>query len=236
MPRVNAEKPIQPILPTLWLLWAMVVLALLVAWHFIHWPIRQLVVQDPLVYQGQKEVEQILYLWHGRNLLDGQLPQMQQQLEGLPWIKSATLQFVWPDTLVIDLQEQRPIAIWNDQWLINDAGHLFKPEAFAQEWPLLYGPDDSSAQIMNQFLWFSELLAEVEAPLRWVRMENRGAWSLGFEADKLELQVLLGIDPTMARLLRVRDWMQVMHLKLPEVSVIDARYENGLAVTFRHEN
>lgn len=235
MPKAFAEQPAQAILPTLWLLWAMVVLVLWFAWYFIHWPIRVLAVHTPLVYQEQKEVEQILHLWQGRNLLDGQLLELKQELESLPWIKSASLQFVWPDKVSIDLQEQRPIAIWNDHWLINDSGHLFQPDLFDQQWPILYGPDDSSAVVMRQYLWFNEIMSPIGYPLAWVELASRGAWTLGFATEEQDIKVRLGMDPNMARLLRVRDWMLVMQAKVPDVAVIDARYENGLAVRSRQQ-
>ncbi|MEM1306916.1 MAG: FtsQ-type POTRA domain-containing protein, partial [Pseudomonadota bacterium] len=36
----------------------------------------------------------------------------QQALLQLPWVASATIKRVWPDRLVIDLQERAPVALW----------------------------------------------------------------------------------------------------------------------------
>lgn len=234
----SRESPAEARVPIFWLLWLLVVLSLLLAWYFVHWPINHLRVEEPLVYQDERELEQLLVQWQGRNLLDGQLGQLKAELEELPWIASAAIQFVWPDRLSISLKEQRPVAVWNQDWLISDQGQVFHPGHFEQPLPQLQGPEQRAKDVMQQYLWFSQVLEFSDWQLSEVQLAGRGAWRLTMnwaqaEQAPLPLDIILGTDPSLARLARVRAWMQAMQAQLPRVEVIDARYDNGLAVSYR---
>ena len=44
---------------------------------------------------------------------------LKQNLEQLAWIDSVSIRRVWPDVLQVMINEQQPIAVWNDESIIK---------------------------------------------------------------------------------------------------------------------
>jgi hypothetical protein len=45
--------------------------------------------------------------------------------ETVPWVRRASVRRVWPDGLVVAIEEHRPLAFWGDGRLVNTFGELF---------------------------------------------------------------------------------------------------------------
>ncbi|HBS51955.1 MAG TPA: cell division protein FtsQ, partial [Coxiellaceae bacterium] len=50
---------------------------------------------------------------------------MRQQLLKLPWVYEASVQRKWPDTVVVNIIEQKPILQWGKNALVNPEGVVF---------------------------------------------------------------------------------------------------------------
>ena len=72
----------------------------------------------------------------------------------------ASVRRVWPDRLVIQLDEQLPVARWGDSALLNNEGKAFKPQNIGSfsELPRLSGPERAKRKVMRQYQQFSGLL------------------------------------------------------------------------------
>ena len=73
-----------------------------------------------------------------------ELENIKQQVEALPWVRTASVGRRLPDTIWVRLDEHRPIARWMDgtrQVLVSDAQEVFKVKNAARykELPLLFG-------------------------------------------------------------------------------------------------
>ena len=44
----------------------------------------------------------------------------------LPWVYSVAVRKQWPNELKIYVVDQNPVALWNGDFLINQAGKFFK--------------------------------------------------------------------------------------------------------------
>lgn len=76
-----------------------------------------LVVRE-LVAEGRRrttegEIVQALARYRGMPLLAVDLAIVQQRLEQLPWVRTATVRRELPDTLAVRITEHRPVAIWH---------------------------------------------------------------------------------------------------------------------------
>jgi len=93
---------------------------------------------------GEADLARTLETVHGHPLFSVELGKLKEQIEALPWVRSASIGRRLPDTLWIRLDEHRPVARWMDgtrQVLVSDAQEVFrvKDAARYKELPLLFG-------------------------------------------------------------------------------------------------
>lgn len=92
----------------------------------------------------EKSLLKALEPWYGRPILTVDLDAIKLQIEGVPWVRSASVSRRLPDTLWIRLDEHRPIARWMDggrEVLVSDAGEVVRGASVAayRHLPLLSG-------------------------------------------------------------------------------------------------
>lgn len=78
-------------------------------------PITKIDVQGDLSYISQQSVQQRIAPYVAASFFSVDLPAMRAELEQMPWIAHAEVRRVWPDEVVIRLEEQLPVARWGTQ-------------------------------------------------------------------------------------------------------------------------
>ncbi len=74
-----------------------------------------------------KQVRAALALYDGQSMISLDLDKMLGRVEGLPWVKKATITRIMPDILDVKIMEYRAVAIWqkDDQlFLVNGSGEV----------------------------------------------------------------------------------------------------------------
>src|SRR5690606_16768660 len=75
------------------------------------------------------------------------LDDVRQLIETAPWVRHARVQRVWPNALTVYVEEHQPLALWNENEMINTWGEAFPgyvgdlPRDAVL--PQLRGPDES---------------------------------------------------------------------------------------------
>lgn len=97
-----------------------------------------------------------LGLTKGEPILGFSLDRARQRIETLSWIKQATVERRLPNTIVVNIEERRPFAIWQDNGkfeLIDRAGNVVghKDIANFHNLPLVVGPGapDAAAALID---------------------------------------------------------------------------------------
>ena len=154
-------------------------------------------------------------------------------VEELPWVASAEVSRIWPDQLQVIIQEQLPVARWGKDALLSTQGYLFLAvdvEAY-EHLPQLFGPKNTQARVMQQYLAFSQALRPLGYSIKQLEMRERGSW---FVTTQTGLQLLFGRDHLVEK---VRRFAVVYEKQLKEqidkIERVDLRYANGLAVAWR---
>jgi cell division protein FtsQ len=126
------------------------------------------------------------------------LERVRSSLEKLPWVREARVERRWPDTLVVSLVEHVPLARWNDNALVSDAGDVFVA-ALSQSLPRLSGPEDSNAEVVAAYLRHQAALAPLGMRISELRLSPRRAWRIRLDNG---MQLALGREQPDARLAR----------------------------------
>lgn len=100
------------------------------------------------------------------------LGEAREAFEAVPWVRRAQVQRVWPHTLVVQLEEHRPVALWEresgEDQLVNDHGEVFDVnlgDVEDQELPALRGPQGSASLVLAMYRRLAPVLAGLQQPL-----------------------------------------------------------------------
>lgn len=148
------------------------------------------------------------------------------------WVASAEIRKVWPNTLQILVHEYTPLAYWGDRQLISTSAVVITPRE-VPELPLtkLYGPEDSSDVVLEQFGLVSQVLAFTSLRVATLTLEPRGAWSIVFTNG---VKVKLGREEILERLQRfIAVYKSDLSGRIDQITSVDARYPHGVAVGWK---
>ena len=104
------------------------------------------------------DIFNVLDLEHAASLLSYDTAAARARLEALPWVDSARLARVLPDSLDVTIRERKAFAVWQHKqlmFLVDAQGRTLEPTARADhlDLPLVVGDDaDASARDLMQLL------------------------------------------------------------------------------------
>lgn len=165
----------------------MLLLLLLGAWQMLSrasWlGLRQLKVEGDTQHNTAASIRaQVLPQLRG-NYLSLDLQEARSAFEALPWVRRAQVRRVWPDQLVVQLQEHQPVAYWerddSDDLLVNTQGEVFEVNLGDVEepsMPLLRGPDGSSARVLAMWKQLAPDFAAQQSVLAGLALSHGGSW------------------------------------------------------------
>ncbi len=196
-------------------------------------PIGLVRVEGKFRYSDPQALEQVLDPLTRDGFLRLDLAAIRSALEADPWVASARVSRHWPDTLVIRIEEEVPIARWGDSGFLNRHGEALEIGSHSglEELPRLMGPDGDTRRVMQQYHEVSVLLRPTRLRVSEFRRDERGAWHLGLEGG---VEIALGrgeVLDKVRRFLVVYD--RVLRAHFSEVVAVDARYSQGVAVRWR---
>lgn len=172
-----------------------------------------------------------------------------QLIETAPWVRRARVQRVWPNALAVHVEEHQPLALWNENEMINTWGEAFA--AYAGDLPdgvvlpQLKGPDDSERLVVQRYAEVARWFAPLSLRVNELALSPRYAWevtlsdgmrlTLGRDpaADIADPHGRSGALPFAARIERfVEAWPRLAQV-VPgrNIAHADLRYPNGFAIT-----
>lgn len=176
------------------------------------------------------------------------LEEVRQLIETAPWVRKAYVQRVWPNKLQVKIEEQVPVAYWNESEMINTWGEAFAANQAALVddivLPQLNGPDDSVRLVVQRYPEVEQWLSPLGLRIQQLSLSPRYAWEVVL-SDGVRLH--LGRDPAAdiadfhgtsgamrfaARLEKLVQAWPILTERLDGRSIrdVDLRYSNGFAI------
>jgi len=177
------------------------------------------------------------------------LQQVRDLIETAPWVRRAQVRRVWPDALLVQIEEHTPLAFWNEDQMINTWGEPFSANQGELDddvvLPQLNGPEHAEQLVVQRYAELARWFAPLNLRIHDVTLSPRYAWNvtladglrlnLGRDpaADAADLHGRSGALPFAERIERfVRAWPLVQQrLAGHAIAQIDLRYANGFAMT-----
>lgn len=174
------------------------------------------------------------------------LRSVRRAFEGVPWVRKAVVQRVWPNRLRVRLEEHRPVALWLDpqaddarasERLVNSHGEVFEAnvgDVEDDELPVLSGPAGSSAHLLAMHGRLAPVMAPLGPKLEQLALSSRGSWTATLEGD-VPIELGRGSDDELvARAERfVASVPQVTGRMQRPLESADLRHADGYAVRLR---
>jgi len=183
------------------------------------------------------------------NFFTMDLDEARRAFESVPWVRRASVRRVWPNALRVVIEEQQPLALWNEHQMINAWGETFTANLGELDddanLPFFVGPDGSQKLMVQRYAELARWFAPLGVQVDHIELTPRYAWLVNLSNG---MTLDLGRDPgadapdpngafgslTFAdRIERfVRAWPEVLQrLEGREVTHADLRYANGFALT-----
>lgn len=190
---------------------------------------------------------------HG-NFFAIDLDDVREKIEHTPWVRHASVQRIWPDTLRVRIEEQQPLAFWNENQMINTWGEAFNANqgelSDDSQLPQLNGPPNSERLVVQRYAEIARWFAPLDLRVREATLSPRYAWEVQLSdgvrlhlgrdpaADMTDPHGRSGALPFSARIERfVQAWPKLSK-RLGErlIASADLRYPNGFAISLVPDN
>lgn len=200
-------------------------------------PVSRVAVTGALLHTDRNLlVERVRPYLNGAGFMTVDLAAIRGDLMQLPWVADVSIQRRWPDQLVIEVTEQEAIARWGKDGLLNRRGEVFRPGSLGDvsQLPLLYGPDNLSAEVVERYAQMRELLSEQKLVLSDLGSDERGSWSVTLQGGVV---LRLGTGDILKKMRSFsRVYQAELSTQMERIAYIDLRYGNGLVVGWKDKN
>ncbi len=222
----------------LWLLALLILIFIISSYIYLHrpstLPIKTIQVLGEYSHIDNRTVENIVLPDVQNGLLNLNLSTLQQALLQLPWLERVEIRKIWPDTIVIYLYQQVPVAYWNEKSLLNDTGVIFTPphlKDLPADLPYFNGPDSQSAAMLAAYRDMTQRLQPLGLSVLAINLSQRHAWTVTLSNGII---LILGREDFADRLQRfITVYPNVLSAKAGRVQSVDLRYNSGLAVEWK---
>lgn len=193
------------------------------------WPIRWLDVAGELERTSASQVRGAVADEASQGFFAADLEGVRARVEALPWVASAEVSRQWPDALLIDIAEHRPVARWNDDRLFSDRGEVFSVSGSERMQGLaqLRGPESRGEEVLERWQVMRRRLGRIGRDVAQLDLDQRGAWTVVLDNG---VTLVLGREQVDTRLGRYIGAQAALADLARPIERIDMRYTNGLAV------
>jgi len=197
------------------------------------WQIQVVRVNGEFNKTGQDKIRLVTEAYVDCGFFKLDLKGLQNALLQLPWISQVNISRLWPHTLEISIAEKKAVALWNNTSLLNTDGKVFTPESTSllKNLPKIYGPEGMGAKVYEQYKKLAVLVKDIGVKIDQMHMDERHAIDVVLDNN---LKIELGRNEPISRLKRfVALYDIILGTKVVNAEMVDLRYPNGLAVTWK---
>lgn len=196
-------------------------------------PVRTIKIDGDFNYLDTRSLKSLLSLQLNRNFLSIDIDGIHRLVKDVPWVDRVSIKRKWPDTLLLQISEQKPLAKWKKGGLVNQRGEWFSAEESdaVKGLPELDGPDGTVIILSSEYLDLNKKLLPLGLQAVRLSMSHRRSWRL-YLHNGLTLHLgRMKVHERLQRFLKI--YQQIIASQLEKIESVDMRYTNGFAVQWK---
>jgi cell division protein FtsQ len=175
------------------------------------------------------------------NFFSTDLAQARAAFEAVPWVRRVVVRRVWPDRLVVQIEEHEAAALWSggerEGVLVNRQGEVFNArlaDVAHEALPSFAGPEGRSAAMLDLYRRLLPVLRRLDMEIEQLQLSARGSWRVLLDSGA-SLELGRGSEDELSdRTERfVRTLAQVTDRFPAPLEYADLRHVDGYAVRLR---
>jgi cell division protein FtsQ len=158
---------------------------------------------------------------------------IKESISTSPWVGQVIVRRVWPDQVIVAINEKKPIALWNNSSLLSSSGELFTPavDTIPDGLPQLSGPPGEHLFMAQYYAKMASVLEPLHFKITRLELTPTMTWSITLD-NGMKLNV--GHKDSLTRLDHfVKVYSKIVGDRVADVEYIDLRYPNGMAVRWK---
>ncbi|HEB58685.1 MAG TPA: FtsQ-type POTRA domain-containing protein [Gammaproteobacteria bacterium] len=196
-------------------------------------PVREVKVQGRFEHLNQAMLSRALQGDFSVGFLRTDVERIRADVQALPWVAHATARRQWPDTIVVTIEEQQPVAIWEGKGLLNAEGEIFYPvkATFPAGLPEFRGSADETRLIVAAWRESQAVFEQLGRRIVSLELDRRHVLRMVLDDG---VEVIAGREDVAQRLSRlVGLYRDALQGRGADIERIDLRYANGIAVRWK---
>ncbi len=203
------------------------------AWSYTkpnNFPIKHVEIFATYEHLDQKTLQKTINEYLGNGFFYLNAISLKQQLLKLPWIYAVSIKRIWPDTLTINIAEQRAILQWGTDALLNSNGTVFSPpkNSFPKDLPIIFGPNEQEAEIFALYHKMLTTLEPLDLTIKKLILNPKNHWEVLLSNDT---RIYFKKENPLSQLeLLASVYRKITASRSQPPKSIDLRYNAGMAV------
>ena len=193
------------------------------------------VVVEGRIRTDKTQILKILQLERGQPLFSINLSQAKAKLEALSWVKAASIERRFPDTLFIRISEKEPVALWQNQtktYLVDCDGELVETKEAYKYKELLLVIGRQAPRYVGKLVILLEKFPEIKSRVTAATHLRSTRWDISLDNKVLVRLPEVGAARALGYLLELE---KHHHLMEREVMTIDMRLPEQLILRLTPE-
>ena len=200
-------------------------------------PVDRVLVRGQLDAAERQQVQTAVRDSLAGGLLSSDLEALADGILALGWPRSVAIRRDWPGTLAIEVEKPAVVARWRDAYLASD-GRVVRLPTEHGGLPSFDCAASDPQRAMEVYHRLNEVSAGAGLRITALAENLLGEWDLTFATpNRQALTVRLGAESLAERLERFTVvYRQQLAGRAAEIESVDARYDNGVAVSWLAES
>ncbi|MDH3714234.1 MAG: cell division protein FtsQ/DivIB [Gammaproteobacteria bacterium] len=199
-------------------------------------PVQDVKVDGELRHVDAQTLQQVVTRHLTPGLLQINLDALRTDLRKIAWVEDVSVRRLLPSTLLIAITEHEPVARWGRDHLLGRDGSVFAPpqtNAGFSALPSLVGPAQMQRELHAVYMRYAPWFKKLRLQLAEIELDQRRSWRVTLTDGVV---VELGRHQLAQRLQRFASlYSGPLRQEWENVSHVDLRYTNGVAVRWRDD-